>query len=80
MTKMAGINVKCVLKGDNCNAVKVSSEEGEVTIDPRECLKCGFLKGESSLIPVFTVNLPRPQITKTLFEPILPVKPPLLRA
>ncbi|MEM2573707.1 MAG: hypothetical protein QXF77_04770 [Candidatus Jordarchaeales archaeon] len=69
--------VKCMVKGSACNAVRVSWEEGEVTIDPRVCLQCELMKGESKLtLPIFTIQPPRPPTIRILPE-ILPARPPL---
>ncbi|MBS7287392.1 MAG: hypothetical protein KIH01_01225 [Candidatus Freyarchaeota archaeon] len=71
------IRVRCVLKGSPCSAVKVSSERGEVTIDPRACLQCELIRrGEKLPVPVFVVQPPHLPAARMLPE-ILPAKPPL---
>ena len=71
------IMVKCMVKGDTCNAIMVSSEEGEVTIDPRVCFRCELMRGESRLpLPIFAIQPLRPPTIRMLPE-IPPAKPPL---
>ncbi|GEM_PF-5600440 len=69
--------VKCVVKGDTCSTVMVSSEEGKVTIDPRVCFRCELMRGESRLpLPIFAVQPLRPPTIRILPE-IQPARPPL---
>ncbi|MEM1658957.1 MAG: hypothetical protein QXX87_02135 [Candidatus Jordarchaeales archaeon] len=71
------IVVRCLVKGEACSAVRVSSESGEVTIDPRVCLRCELLRGERLTLPIFAIQPLRPLASTRLLPEIQPARPPL---